>query len=85
MRIVESLNQVQIRLRGLDGVPATVELTAFGHTHNDGTELWLFTGLYVHRASPQHPRFEAQLQATLKCDSGIHLVRPSVRCAYIRE
>jgi hypothetical protein len=29
-------------LRGFDGVPATVELIAFGHALNDGTELWLF-------------------------------------------
>src|SRR6266487_3274748 len=55
----------RIRLRGFDGVPATVELTAFGHTLNDGTELWLFTGLHVHGATQQYPRFEAQLQATL--------------------
>ncbi len=39
-----------VRLRGFDGVPATVELIAFGHTINDGTELWLFTGLRLHAA-----------------------------------
>src|ERR1700733_1740701 len=39
-----------IRLRGHNGVPATVELIAYGHTHNDGTELWLFTGLNVNGA-----------------------------------
>src|SRR5260370_13468881 len=54
-----------VRLRGFDGVPAAVELIAFGHTLNDGTELWLFTGLHVHAASQQYPRLEAQLQATL--------------------
>jgi PAS domain S-box-containing protein len=54
-----------VRLRGFDGVPATVELIAFGHTLNDGTELWLFTGLHVHGATQQYPLLEAQLQATL--------------------
>ena len=54
-----------VRLRGFDGVPATVELVAFGHTLNDGTELWLFTGLHVHAATQQYPQLEAQLQATL--------------------
>jgi PAS domain S-box-containing protein len=54
-----------VRLRGFDGVPASVELIAFGHTLNDGTELWLFTGLHVHAAPQQYPRLEAQLQATL--------------------
>jgi PAS domain S-box-containing protein len=54
-----------VRLRGFDGVPATVELIAFGHTLNDGTELWLFTGLHVHGTTQQYPRLEAQLQATL--------------------
>jgi PAS domain S-box-containing protein len=54
-----------VRLRGFDGVPATVELIAFGHKLNDGTELWLFTGLYLHGATQQYPGLEAQLQATL--------------------
>ena len=54
-----------VRLRGFDGVPATVELIAFGHTLNDGTGLWSFTGLYVHGATQQYPGLEAQLQATL--------------------
>ena len=31
--------RTRVRLRGFDGVPATVDLTAFGHTHNDGTQL----------------------------------------------
>src|SRR6266852_2226548 len=57
--------RTRVRLRGFDGVPATVELIAFGHTLNDGTELWLFTGLDVHGATQQYPRLEAQLQATL--------------------
>ena len=53
-----------VRLRGFDGVPATVELNAFGHTLNDGMELWLFTGLHV-RITPQRSQvFEEQLQAT---------------------
>jgi PAS domain S-box-containing protein len=54
-----------VRLRGFDGVPATVELIGFGHTLNDGRELWLFTGLRVHGTTQQYPRLEAQLQATL--------------------
>src|SRR6266567_1396826 len=57
--------RTRVRLRGFDGIPATVELIAFGHTLNDGTELWLFTGLHVHGATQQYPRLEAQLQATL--------------------
>src|SRR3984885_7332198 len=58
--------RTRVRLRGFDGVPATVDLAAFGHTHNDGTELWLFTGSHVHGNTQQHPRLESQLQATLK-------------------
>jgi PAS domain S-box-containing protein len=54
-----------VRLRGIDGVSATVELIAFGHTISEGTELWLFTGLYMQGAAQQYPRLEAQLQATL--------------------
>jgi PAS domain S-box-containing protein len=57
--------RTRVRLRGFDGVPATFDLTAFGHTHNDGTELWLFTGSHVHGNTQQHPRLESQLQATL--------------------
>src|SRR6266550_92132 len=57
--------RMRVRLRGFDGVPATVELIAFGHKLNDGTELWLFTGLHVHGTTQQYPRLEAQLQATL--------------------
>jgi hypothetical protein len=57
--------RTRVRLRGFDGVPATVDLTALGHTHNDGTELWLFTGSHVHGNTQQFPRLEAQLQATL--------------------
>jgi PAS domain S-box-containing protein len=58
-------HRTRARLRGFDGVPATVELIAFGHTLNDGMELWLFTGLPVHGTTQQYPRLEAQLQATL--------------------
>jgi PAS domain S-box-containing protein len=54
-----------VRLRGFDGVPETVELIAFGHTPNEGMEVWLFTGLYLHGATQQYPGLEAQLQATL--------------------
>ena len=54
-----------VRLRRFDGVPATVELLAFGHTLKDGTELWLFTGLHVLASTQHYPRLEAQLQATL--------------------
>ena len=54
-----------VRLRGFDGVPATVELNAFGHTLNDGTELWLFTGLHTHDTTQQYSQLEAQLRATL--------------------
>jgi PAS domain S-box-containing protein len=57
--------RTRVRLRGFDGVSATVDLTAFGHTHNDGTELWLFTGSHVHGNTQQYPRLEAQLQSTL--------------------
>jgi PAS domain S-box-containing protein len=57
--------RTRVRLRGFDGVPATVDLTAFGHTHNDGTELWLFTGSHVHGNTQQHvvprKRVEEQL------------------------
>jgi PAS domain S-box-containing protein len=37
--------RTRVRIRGVDGVPTTVELIAFGHKVVDGTELWLFTGL----------------------------------------
>src|SRR5260370_28144224 len=33
--------RTRVRLRGFDGVPATFELTSFGHTHTDGTRLSL--------------------------------------------
>jgi PAS domain S-box-containing protein len=54
-----------VRLRGFDGVPVSVELIAFGHTLDDGTELWLFTGLLAHDTTQQYPPLDAQLQATL--------------------
>jgi len=38
---------------------------AFGHTLDDGTELWLFIGIHVLGATEQYPRLEAQLQAAL--------------------
>lgn len=53
--------RMRARLRGFDGVPATVELIAFGQKLNDETELWLFTGLHLHGATQQYPRLEAQL------------------------
>jgi hypothetical protein len=54
-----------VRLRRFDGIPAAVELVAFGHRLNDGTALWLFTCLDVHAPSLEYPRPETQLQATL--------------------
>jgi hypothetical protein len=32
----------RLRMRGVDRVPTTVELIAFGHPVDDGTELWRF-------------------------------------------
>src|ERR1700722_10917400 len=57
--------RTRVRLQGFDGVPATVDLTAFGPTHNDGTELWLFTGSHAHGNTQQSPWLEAQPRATL--------------------
>ncbi len=51
--------RTRLRLRGSDGVPVTVELIAFGPTPNDGTELWLFTSLYLHSDTQLYPRLEA--------------------------
>src|SRR3954469_24756071 len=34
--------RTRVRFRSVGGVPATVELIAFGHTGDHGTELWLF-------------------------------------------
>jgi PAS domain S-box-containing protein len=55
----------RVRMRGIDGVPATVELIAFGHQVSDGTELWLFTGISVQGDTRQRPPSERQLQASL--------------------
>src|SRR6476659_5643572 len=58
--------RMQVRMRGSDGAPECVELSAFGHKWGDDAELWLFTGLEVTGvAAPERPQFEAQLQATL--------------------
>src|SRR3954468_1574836 len=57
--------RTSVRLQGFDGVPAAVDLIAFGHTVYDGEELWLFTGLHVNGATQPHPWLDAQLQATL--------------------
>jgi PAS domain-containing protein len=57
--------RTRVRLHGFDDVPTTVDLVAFGHTLDDGTELWLFIGIYVLGATEQYPRLEAQLQAAL--------------------
>jgi PAS domain S-box-containing protein len=58
--------RAQVRVRGSEGVPEYIDLIAFGHKAGDDTELWLFTGLDVSGvAAPEHPQFEAQLQATL--------------------
>jgi PAS domain S-box-containing protein len=43
--------RMRVRMRGFDGVPATIELMAFGHKVGDGTELWFFTGLRVDGAT----------------------------------
>ena len=60
--------RMNVRMRGFDGVPKTVELIAFGHTVSDGTQLWLFTGFHVDSAAQQLPLLEAQLRATLNVD-----------------
>jgi PAS domain S-box-containing protein len=58
--------RVRVRMRGFDGVPATVELIAFGNKLTDDMEEpWLFIGLRVDSASHQNASLEAQLQATL--------------------
>ena len=57
--------RARVRMRGFSGVPATIELIAFGQKIGDGRELWLFAGLHVDSATQQQPQFEAQLQATL--------------------
>jgi PAS domain S-box-containing protein len=57
----------QVRMRRSDGLPAQVELTAFGHRPGTGTEMWLFTGLDVNDVAAQNrSQLEAQLQATLR-------------------
>jgi PAS domain S-box-containing protein len=55
----------RVRMRGFDRVSTTVELMAFGHTVDDGTELWLFVASQVGIAAHQHLPSEAQLQGTL--------------------
>jgi PAS domain S-box-containing protein len=58
--------RVQVRMRGSDGVAQCVELSAFGHKADDGTELWLFTALDINGvAAPKRSELEAQIQATL--------------------
>jgi PAS domain S-box-containing protein len=58
--------RVQVRMRGNDGPPGWVEVTAFGHKAGDGSELWLFTGLDLNEVATQkRPELEAQIQATL--------------------
>ncbi len=53
-------------MRRGDGLPAHIELTAFGHTAGVGGELWLFIGLDVNDvAAQERPQLEAQLQATV--------------------
>jgi PAS domain S-box-containing protein len=56
-------DRVRVRMRGIDGVTPTVELIAFGHKVDDGTELWLFIGSHVGAATHQGPKLEPQLQA----------------------
>jgi PAS domain S-box-containing protein len=60
-----TLFRTQARMRRFDGVPTRVELIAFGHKVDDGTEFWLFTGLPENDSTRQHPPSEAQIQATL--------------------
>jgi PAS domain S-box-containing protein len=55
----------RLRMRGFDSASTTVELIAFGHAVDDGTELWLFIGSHVGTATHQPPLLEAQLQSTL--------------------
>jgi PAS domain S-box-containing protein len=57
--------RARVRMRGFDGVPATLELIAFGQKVGDGRELWLFAGLHADSITQQQPDFEAQLQSTL--------------------
>jgi PAS domain S-box-containing protein len=57
--------RVRVRMRGIDGLITTVELIAFGHKVDDGTELWLFLASQLHAATHQDATLEAQLQATL--------------------
>lgn len=57
--------RARVRMRGFGGLPATVELIAFGQKVGDGRELWLFAGLHVDSVTQQSPQFEAQLQFTL--------------------
>src|SRR3954452_16431386 len=45
--------RVQVRMRGNDGPPGWVEVTAFGHKAGDGSELWVFTGLDLNDVSSQ--------------------------------
>src|SRR3984885_12295643 len=60
----------RVSMRGFDGVSRTVELMAFGHTVDDGTELWLFVGSRVGTAAHPHLPSEAQLQGTLNVIPG---------------
>jgi PAS domain S-box-containing protein len=53
--------RARVRMRAFDGLPVTVELIAFGN----GAGLWMFTALHLHGTMQQHPKLEAQLQATL--------------------
>jgi PAS domain S-box-containing protein len=57
--------RARVRMQGFDGVPATLELIAFGQKVDDGREIWLFAGLHVDSVTQQQPQFEAQLQSTL--------------------
>ncbi len=57
--------RMRVRMQGIDGVATTVELIAFGHKVDDGTELWLFIGSPVGAATQQGPSLETQLQANL--------------------
>jgi PAS domain S-box-containing protein len=57
--------RTRVRLRGFDSVSTPLELIAFGHKVDDGTELWLFLGSQLQAPTHQDATIEAQLQATL--------------------
>jgi len=57
--------RTRVRIVGIDGVPVTVDVTAFGHSTNNGDQLWLFMALYIQGPALQYPALEARLRAVL--------------------